>query len=107
VAAGHSFEQIERAIAEALPELKTPMVPRNVPWFTVRAQGFPNPDIATQILLVYGEDRGEGRHLYRFPVVLPSDSWQTVMPHELAVWGTHDRHYWSQYSDDGRECRNR
>ena len=38
VAAGHSFEQIERAITEALPDLKTPLVPRNVSWFTVRAQ---------------------------------------------------------------------
>jgi len=32
VAAGQSFEQIERALAEALPNLKTPLVPRNVPY---------------------------------------------------------------------------
>jgi hypothetical protein len=38
VAAGQSFEQIERAIAEVLPALKTPLIPRNVPWFTVRAR---------------------------------------------------------------------
>ena len=60
VAAGQSFEQIERAITEALPNLKTPLVPRNVPWFTVRAQDFPNPEIAREILDAYGEDRGEG-----------------------------------------------
>jgi hypothetical protein len=102
VAAGHSFEQIERTITEALPDLKTPLVPRNVPWFTVRAQDFPNPEIAREILDAYGEDRGEGRRLYRFPVVFPSDYWQTVMPHELAAWGTHEKHYWSQYSADGR-----
>src|SRR5574343_1778862 len=42
VSAGQSFEQIERAITEALPDLKTPLVPRNVPWFTVRAQDLPN-----------------------------------------------------------------
>lgn len=102
VAVGHSFEQIERAITEALPDLKTPLVPRNVPWFTVRAQDFPNPEIARAILDAYGEDRGEGRRLYRFPVVLPSDYWQTVMPHELAAWGAHEKHYWSQYSADGR-----
>ena len=59
VAAGQSFEQIERAIAEALPNLKTPLVPRNVPWFTVRAQDFPNPDIARDILEAYGEDRAK------------------------------------------------
>jgi hypothetical protein len=102
VAAGQSFEQIERAITAALPDLKTPLVPRNVPWFTVRAQDFPNPEIAREILDAYGEDRGEGRRLYRFPVVFPSDHWQTVMPHELAAWGTHEKHYWSQYSADGR-----
>ncbi len=102
VAAGQSFEQIERAIAEALPDLKTPLVPRNVPWFTVRAQDFPNPEIARAILEAYGDDRGEGRRLYRFPVVFPSDFWQTVMPHELAAWGAHEKHYWSQYSIDGR-----
>ena len=102
VAAGQSFEQIERAIIEALPDLKTPLVPRNVPWFTVRAQDFPNPEVARAILEAYGEERGEGRRLYRFPVVFPSDYWQTVMPHELAAWGTHEKHYWSQYSADGR-----
>jgi len=102
VAAGQSFEQIERAITEVLPALKTPLIPRNVPWFTVRGQDFPNPEIAVQILAAYGEDWGEGRHLYRFPVVFPSDYWQTVMPHELAAWGMHDKHYWSQYSADGR-----
>lgn len=102
VATGQSFEQIERAITEALPQLKNPLVPRNVSWFTVRPQDFPNPEIARQILEAYAEDRGEGRRLYRFPVVFPSDHWQTVMPHELAAWGTHEKHYWSEYSLDGR-----
>ena len=102
VAAGRSFEQIERAIAEALPDLKTPLAPRNVQWFTVRPQDFANPEIAGQILEAHGEDRGEGRRLYRFPVVFPTDHWQTIMPHELATWGVHEKRYWSQYSTDGR-----
>ncbi|WP_326533677.1 recombination directionality factor [Pseudorhodoferax sp.] len=102
VAAGHSFEQIERALLEANPHCKTPLVPRNVPWFTVRAGDFSNPEIAAQILDAYGEDRGHGRRLYRFPVVFPSDHWQTVMPHELAAWGAHEKRFWSQYSADGR-----
>jgi len=102
VAAGQTFDQIEQAIVAALPALKHPLVPRNVPWFTVRGQDFPNPALAQQILDAYAEDRGEGRHLYRFPVVFPSDQWQTVMPHELAAWGTHEKRYWSEYADDGR-----
>ncbi|MBB4730502.1 hypothetical protein [Xanthomonas arboricola] len=102
VAAGQTFDQIEQAIAAALPELKHPLVPRNVPWFTARGQDFPNPVLAQQILDTYGEDRGEGRRLYRFPVVFPSDQWQTVMPHELAAWGTNEKRYWSEYAADGR-----
>jgi hypothetical protein len=102
VAAGQSFDEIERAITEALPQLKTPLVPRNVAWFTVRGQDFPNPEIPQQILDAHAEDRGEGLHLYRFPVVFPSDHWQTVMPHELAAWGAHEKRFWSEYSSDGR-----
>jgi hypothetical protein len=102
VAAGQSFEQIERTLANALPDLKAPLVPRNVPWFTVREQDFSNPAIARQIIDTCGEDRGEGRRVYRFPVVFPSDHWQTVMPHELAAWGSHEKRYWSEYSADGR-----
>lgn len=107
VAAGESFEQIERALADALPKLKAPLVPRNVAWFTVRGRDFANPALARQLLDNFGEDRGEGRRLYRFPVVFPSDHWQTVMPHELAAWGANEKRFWSEYSPDGRvrHCR--
>ena len=103
VAAGESFETIERAISAVVPELKTPLVPKNVPWFTVRGEDFPNPQIAKQILEAFGEDRGDGvKRLYRFPVVFPSDYWQAVMPHELVAWGANERKFWSEYSEDGR-----
>lgn len=106
VADNQSFEQIERALNAAIPQLKSPLVPRNVPWFTVRSQDFANPEVARQILDTYGEDREHGRHLYRFPVVFPTDRWQSVMPHELAAWGANDKLFWSQYSADGqvRHC---
>lgn len=103
VAEGKPFEDIEREIAEAAPDLKHPLVPKNVPYFTVRAGDFPNRDIAQQILNAHGEDRGDGvRRLYRFPVVFPADTWQSVMPHELVAWGASGRKYWSEYSPDGR-----
>jgi hypothetical protein len=103
VAVGQSFEQIERLITEAVPEFKTPLVPKNVPWFTVRGEDFPNPQVAKDILDGYGEDRGDGVvRLYRFPVVFPSDTWQTIMPHELVAWGASGKRYWSEYSSDGR-----
>lgn len=103
VAASQSFEDIERAISEAVPELKAPLIPKNVPWFTVRPGDFPNPEIATEILAAYGEDRGDGvKRLYRFPVVFPADMWQTVMPHELVAWGANEKKFWSEYTPDGR-----
>ena len=103
VAANHSFEAIERAISEAVPELKTPLIPKNVPWFTVRPDDFANPEIAKEILTAYGEDRGDGaKRLYRFPVVFPADMWQAVMPHELIAWGANEKKFWSEYAPDGR-----
>ncbi len=103
VAANHSFEAIERAISEAVPELKMPLIPKNVPWFTVRPDDFPNPEIANEILTAYGEDRGDGtKRLYRFPVVFPADMWQAVMPHELIAWGANEKKFWSEYAPDGR-----
>jgi hypothetical protein len=83
MSANHTFETIERAISEAVPELKTPLIPHNVPWFTVRPDDFPPPEIAKEILAAYGEDRGDGaKRLYRFPVVFPADMWQAVIPRE-------------------------
>jgi hypothetical protein len=108
VAAGVSFERIETDITEAIPELKTPLVPKNVPYFTVRGEDFPNPVTAKQIMEAFAEDRGDGvKRLYRFPVVFPSDSWQMVMPHELIAWGANDKKFWSEYAPDGsvRYCR--
>ena len=108
VADGRSFDFIEEALAKALPDLRDPMRPKNVPWFTVRGDDFPHPDLARQILHAYGEDRGDGeRRLYRFPVIFPSDSWQAVMPHELVAWGANERKFWSEYSSDGsaRYCK--
>ncbi|MCD9026785.1 hypothetical protein LDO26_00960 [Luteimonas sp. BDR2-5] len=102
VAAGQTFDEIARAITVAVPKLKHPLVPRNVPWFTVRGQDFPNPEVARQILEAYGEDRGDGLRLYRFPAVFPSDRWQVVMPHELSAWTSREKRYWSEYAADGR-----
>lgn len=103
VAEGRSFDFIEDALIKALPDLRNPLVPKNMPWFTVRPGDFAHPDLARQILQAYGEDRGEGPHLYRFPVVFPSDSWQAVMPHELVAWGSSERKFWSEYSAERPE----
>ena len=100
---GKSFDSIEREIADAVPDVKNPLAPKNVPYFTVRGEDFPNPEIARQITDLFGEDRGDGlKRLYRFPVVFPADAWQSVMPHELVAWTANERRFWSEYATDGQ-----
>ena len=60
VAEGRGFEAIERELAAVLPDLKNPLTPKNVPYFTVRGEDFPNPELARQIMDLYAEDRGDG-----------------------------------------------
>lgn len=107
VRADDSFERIGALIEKALPDMRNPLVPKNVAWFTVRGCDFPNPEIAAQILDKYGEVREDGvLRLYRFPVIFPADDWQAVMPHELVTWSASEKRYWSEYSADGlvRHC---
>ena len=102
--AGTSFEEIEVEIARAVPDVRYPLVPKNVPYFTVRRADFALPEVADLILQRFGEERGDGvRRLYRFPVVFPADAWQAIMPHALMCYGANELKYWSAYSPDGRE----
>ena len=102
--AGRSFDDIETEITHAVPELRYPLVPKNVPYFTVRRADFAMPEVAKLILEKFGEERGDGvRRLYRFPVVFPADAWQAIMPHGLMCYGVNELKYWSEYSADGRE----
>jgi len=104
VAQGHSFDAIEAELLRACPDVPRPLVPKNVPYFSVRPGDFGMPEIATQIMALYGEDRGDGeRRLYRFPVVFPADQWQTIMPHALQCYTKSGLKYWSEYSADGRQ----
>lgn len=103
-----SFDAIEAQIVRAAPNLDNPLMPKNVPYFTVRGCDFPHPETAKAILDLYGEDRGDGvKRLYRFPVIFPADAWQRVMPHELVTWTSSERKFWSEYSSDGvtRYCK--
>ena len=84
--------------------LNHPLVPKNVPYFTVRRADFAMPEVTDLILAKFGEERGDGvRRLYRFPVVFPADAWQAIMPHALMCYGASQLKYWSEYSPDGRE----
>lgn len=106
VAAGISFDDIQKNIRKVVPNLTYPLTPRNTDYFTVRRCDFPNPEMADLILNLYGEEKNGGpRRLYRFPVVFAADAWQDAMPHNLACFSATERRYWSEYNADGvREC---
>ncbi|MBK7237542.1 MAG: hypothetical protein IPI02_18655 [Sterolibacteriaceae bacterium] len=86
-------------IRAAVPNLdRSPLTPRNVPYFTVRGSDFAMPEIARQIMSKYAEDRGDGiLRLYRFPVVFASDSLLDVMPHKLEAYGSGSIEFWSDF----------
>ncbi|MEI7297019.1 hypothetical protein WCQ02_33240 [Paraburkholderia tropica] len=105
LAAGESFERIGEEI-ERRCRIRNALAPRNVPYFTCRRSDFTNPDVADEILRLYGEDRGEGVKLYRFPVVFAFNDWMANIPNEMAAWGTNGRKFFSEYGADGtRFCR--
>ena len=105
VAAGESFETIEK-ILESRFRLKNALIPRNSPYFTCRRSDFTNPDVATEILRLYGEDRGQGVKLYRFPVLFAFNDWMGNLPNQMTAWGTTGRKYFSEYGSDGqRYCK--
>ncbi|MBN3785634.1 hypothetical protein [Burkholderia sp. Ac-20353] len=105
VAAGDSFETIGKAI-ESQCQLRNALAPKNVDYFTCRRSDFNNPDVADEILNLYGEDRGQGLRLYRFPVLFAFNDWMQNLPNEMASWGTSGRKFFSQYGPDGiRYCK--
>jgi len=104
VAAGDSFDTIA-SVLESKCNLKNALVPKNTAYFTCRRSDFNNPDVADEILRLYGEDRGDGVKLYRFPVLFAFNDWMQNLPNQMAVYGTNGRKFFSQYERDGiRYC---
>lgn len=104
VSAGESFDAIAMAL-ESKCNLKNALAPKNTPYFTCRRSDFTNPDVADEILKLYGEDRGEGLKLYRFPVLFAFNDWMQNLPNQMTVYGSNGRKFWSQYERDGiRYC---
>ncbi|SAK98470.1 hypothetical protein AWB76_07536 [Caballeronia temeraria] len=105
VAAGESYEAIGKLLETTL-KLRNALVPKNVPYFVCRRSDFSNPDTADEILRLYGEDRGQGVKLYRFPVMFAFDDWLRNVPNQMAAYTTAGRQYFSEYDRDGkRYCK--
>lgn len=84
--------------------LRNAMHPKNVDYFSVFKTDFRVPEHAQKILETYGEDRGEGRHLYRFPVVFQTTDIDRIIPGAFKR-ASGDPAYFSQTGDDGnRYC---
>lgn len=104
---GRSWDAIEGAIKRANPEFtKSPLTPKNAPYFTVFAHDFGMPEVADIIMEKHGEDRGDGvKRLYRIPLVFGLDLMEQVLPHQFAAWSRNERLFWSEYGADGvRHC---
>jgi hypothetical protein len=104
VASGESFEVIDEVI-ERQCKIRGALVPKNVEYFTCRRSDFNNPDIADEILRLYGEDRGHGVKLYSFPVVFAFNDWLENAPHQLTTWGASGRRFFSAYEGGVRYCK--
>lgn len=73
------FEEAQKAI-EKQTGLANSMHPSNAPYFSVFATDFTVPEHARLLMEKYGEDRGDGRRLYRFPVVFPTVDIDRILP---------------------------
>jgi hypothetical protein len=104
VAKGEPFDAIASAI-ERQCNIKEPLVPKNVDYFTCRRDDFANPAVADEIMRLYGEDRGKGVKLYRFPVLFPFNDWLLNVPNEMASYGATGRKFFSIYQDGIRHCK--
>lgn len=105
MAAGLPFGEIEKRLVDQCKFQKSPLTPKNVPYFTVRRHDFIIPEAADAIMKLYGTDGPDGFHLYRLPVIFPLDAWNAVMPHGLHYYTRSQLVYWSEYAADGkRHC---
>jgi len=108
VLAGDSWDAIEKRLKEACGFDRSPLTPKNVPYFTARRSDFTIPEMADRIMHLYGEDRGDRMRLYRFPIVLPLDTWLANMPHGLKEYSRSELIHWSDYGpDNNRYCYTR
>lgn len=96
VADGRSFESIEQALKSVTGIPAYPLTPRNAAYFRVLQEDFKTPLAAKTIMDAYGEDRGEGRQLYSFPVVFPSDDISMIFREQFESWKATELFRWSE-----------
>ena len=95
---GASFDDIAREISKIPKAPKMPLVPRNMPYFSVRQCDFSVPGAAAKLLELYGEQRpGDSEpHLYSIPVIFPSDDIDLVFREQFEAWKASELYRWSE-----------
>lgn len=95
---GASFDDIAREICKIPKAPKMPLVPHNMPYFSVRQCDFSVPGAAAKLLELYGEQRpGDSEpHLYSFPVIFPSDDIDLVFREQFEAWKASELFRWSE-----------
>lgn len=98
VAAGASFDDIERALKQLANCPPYPLTPRNAPYFRVVQSDFSTPNAAAEIIARYGEGRdGDAEpQLYSFPLVFPSDDIDLIFRENFEAWKASELVHWSE-----------
>lgn len=105
VKVGKKWDVIEKELRDRCKFDRSPLTPKNVPWFTVNRSDFAAPQTADQIMAMYGEVVDGVPRLMSFPVIFPTDNWQANLPHGLKTYTRNELVYWSEYDADGsRRC---
>jgi hypothetical protein len=103
VANGDDNDEIDAALRRRFKLQKSPLRPSNTEYLHVRTSSFP-PGMAEALMDAYGDDRGEGRHLYELPVVIPPLSDAVILPWGLECHTASELTYWSEEREEGRMC---
>jgi len=99
-----SFHKIQKNI-EDTHGIKNALVPKNVPYFTIRPEEFADQNAARAIIKKYGDDKGR---IFRFPVMFLTDIKHLVMPMTLGMYGASGIKYWQETDANGvARCKER
>lgn len=93
VAAGASFDDIEKALKQMQGCPAYPLTPRNAPYFRVVPDDFTTPGAAEAIIERYAADDG---NVYTFPVIFPADDLNLIFREGFEAWKASELSFWSE-----------
>jgi hypothetical protein len=94
VAAGVSFDDIEKRLKQINGMPAYPLTPRNAPYFRVVPDDFTTPGAAEAILERYADPK-DGL-LYTFPVIFPADDLNLIFREGFEAWKVSELSFWSE-----------